>query len=166
MVRLDSFVSGIHNGSILDKVSFKLLAHDKEDRIKILRYTGSYLIVDNGYLDWSCTVPHFQVSNSVDKIWWSKWLKFMQKDVECTFGILKGRRRILKSGVRLHGVDAVDSVWFTCCALHNWLLEIGGLAYEWVGGVQKVMSEWEGDIGCLDFEGVQVGCQIHLLVCH
>ena len=78
--------------------------------------------------------------------------------VECTFGILKlkGRWRMFKSGVRLHGVDAVDSVWFTCCALHNWLLEIEGLTEEWVGGVCKVMSEWEGDLGCLDYEGVPV----------
>jgi hypothetical protein len=53
-------------------------------------------------------------------------------------------------------VDAVDSVWFTCCALHNWLLEIEGLTEEWVGGVCKVMSEWEGDLGCLDYEGVPV----------
>ena len=80
----------------------------------------------------------------------------MRKDVECTFGILKGRWRILKSGVRLHGVDAVDSVWFTCCALHNWLLEVDGLTEEWVGGVCKVGSEWAGDLGCLDYEGVPV----------
>ena len=27
---------------------------------------------------------------------------------------------------------------------------------EWVGGVCKVGSEWEGDLGCLDFDGVPV----------
>ena len=80
----------------------------------------------------------------------------MWKDVKCTFGILKGRWRILKSGVRLHGVDTVDSVWFTCCALHNWLLEVDGVTEEWVGGVRMVVSEWEGDLGCLDYEGVPV----------
>jgi hypothetical protein len=80
----------------------------------------------------------------------------MWKDVECTFGILKGRWRILKSGVRLHGVDSADSVWFTCCALHTWLLEIDGLTEEWVGGVCKGVSEWEGDLGCLDYKGVPV----------
>jgi hypothetical protein len=53
-------------------------------------------------------------------------------------------------------VDAVDSVWFTCYALHNWLLEVDGLTEEWVGGVRKVGSEWEGDLGCLDYEGVPV----------
>jgi hypothetical protein len=115
-----------------------------------------YVIVDNGYLDWSCTVPPFGVSNNIDEIRWSKWLESMRKDVECTFGILNGRWRILKSGVRLHGVDTVDSVWFTCCALHNWLLEVDGPTEEWVGGVCKVGSEWEGDLGCLDYEGVPV----------
>jgi hypothetical protein len=122
-----SFVSVICDGSILEDVNFELLAYDKASRIKKLRFSGAYLIVDNGYLDWSCTVPPFGVSNNIDKIGWSKWLESIRKDVECTFGILKGRWRILKSGVRLHGVDAVNSVWFTCCALHNWLLEIDGL---------------------------------------
>ncbi len=53
-------------------------------------------------------------------------------------------------------MDAVDSVWFTCCALHNWLLEVDGLTEEWVGSVCKVGSEYEGDLGCLDFKGVPV----------
>jgi hypothetical protein len=140
---------------VLDDVLFELFAHDRNGRIVKLRFSGAYVITDNGYLDWSCTVPPFGVSNNIDKIRWSKWRESMRKDVECTFGIMKGRWRILKSGVRLHGVDAVDSVWFTCCALHNLLLEVDGLTEEWVGGVCKVGS-WEGDLGCLDFEGVPV----------
>jgi hypothetical protein len=155
MVQLDSFIYGIRDGIVLDDVSFELFAHDRKGRLINLRFSGAYVIVDNGYLDWLCTIPPFGVSNNIDKIRLSKWLESMRKDVECTFGILKGRWRILKSGVRLHGVDAVDSVWFTCCALHNWLLEVDGLTEEWVGGVHKVGSEWESDLG-LDFEGVPV----------
>ena len=56
----------------------------------------------------------------------------MCKDVECTFVILKGRWRILKSGVQIYGVDSADYVWFTCCALHNWLLDIDGLSEKWI----------------------------------
>jgi len=156
MVRLDSFIFGICDGIVFDDVSFELFAHDRKGRLIKLRFSGAYVIVDNGYLDWSCTIPPFGVSNNIDKIWWLKWLESMWKDVECTFGIMKGRWRILKSGVRLHGVDAVDSVWFTCCALQNWLLEVDGLTEEWVGGVRTVGSEWEGGQGCLDFEGVPV----------
>jgi hypothetical protein len=65
-------------------------------------------------------------------------------DVGCTFGILKGRWRILKSGVYLRSAMAIDGVWFTCCALHNWLLDMDGLDEQWETGVQ---SDWEGPLG-------------------
>ncbi len=68
MVWLDLFVSGIRDGSMLDNVSFELLAHDKLGSLKMLRFTGVYLIVDNGYLDWSCRVPPFGVSNNIEEI--------------------------------------------------------------------------------------------------
>ena len=64
--------------------------------------------------------------------------------MECTFGILKGRFRVLKTGVRLAGTDPADNMFMTCCALHNWLLEIDGLDRQWKDGVE---SEWEGAIG-------------------
>jgi hypothetical protein len=79
----------------------------------------------------------------------------MRKDVECTFGILKGRWRILKSGIRLQGVDAVDNIWLTCCALHNWLLEIDGLNAEW-SEVSIAGSDWAGELGDCNFEGINV----------
>jgi hypothetical protein len=48
---------------------------------------------------------------------------------------LKGRWRILKTGIRLHGVEVADKIWKTCCALHNMLLEVDGLDVEWSGGI-------------------------------
>ncbi len=76
----------------------------------------------------------------------------MRKDIECTFGILKGRWRILKSGVGISGVENIDKVWFTCCALHNWLLEIDNLNGQWRGRVP--LSSWKGEMGGLDFDGL------------
>lgn len=97
--------------------------------------------------------------------------------VECTFGILKGRYehcitllfpcfvssrdmisfplrwRILKTGVRLHGAAVVDKIWKTCCALHNWLLEVDGLNAEWKLGVP---SDFEGELGDHDLGDSQV----------
>jgi hypothetical protein len=64
--------------------------------------------------------------------------------VECTFGILKGRWRILKTGIRLHTLEAADRFWKMCCALHNMLLDIDGLDEKWVDGVR---SDWEGTLG-------------------
>jgi hypothetical protein len=80
----------------------------------------------------------------------------MRKDVECTFGILKGRWRILKAEVCIHVVNSVDYIWLTCCALHNWLLDIDGMNEIWVGGVCTVVSDREGKLVCFDWEGVQV----------
>jgi hypothetical protein len=85
------------------------------------------------------------------EIRFSEWLESMRKDVECTFGILKGRWRILKTGIRLHGVDNADKIWLTCCALHNWLLEIDGLDESWEDGVP---SDWEGELGNHENDGL------------
>jgi len=62
----------------------------------------------------------------------------------------------LKSGIRLEGVDAVDKVWLTCYALHNWLLEIDGLNAKWSEISIPGSSDWEGELGDCDFEGISV----------
>ena len=141
-----------HCLAILEDVTFELLGYDQNGKVVVIKYKGVYVIVDNGYLDWSCTVPPFCVTNDMDEIRWSRWVESMRKDVECTFGILKGRWQILKVGICLNGIDTVDKVWFTCCALHNWLLDIDGLSKPWDGGV--CMSDWEGTLGDLDFNGI------------
>ena len=66
---------------------------------------------------------------------------------------LKGGWRILKSGIRLHGTNAVDCIWLTCCALHNMLLEVDGLDQPW-DGVTAPTSSWEGELGNMDTEDV------------
>ena len=64
----------------------------------------------------------------------------MHKDVECTFGIMKGRFRLLHYGFRFQSTTDCDLTWMTCCALHNLLLEVDGLHKNWHNGVR---SDWE-----------------------
>jgi hypothetical protein len=78
------------------------------------------------------------------EIRWSEWMESIRKDVECTFGILKCRWRVLKTGIRLHGFISADKVWLTCCALHNWLLHVDGWDEEWLNGMS---SEWKNRTG-------------------
>ena len=153
MVRFDEFISGIRDGTVLENMEFELFELDKDGNTVTVKYNGVYVICDNGYLRWSCTVPPFSVANQRDELRWSAWVESMRKDVECTFGILKGRWRILKAGVRVHGVEQVDKIWLTCCAFHNWLLDIDGLSEEWKEGI-PVISDWEGPLGDMDYEGV------------
>jgi hypothetical protein len=152
MVRFDLFLTAVRAGSILTDNEFELLSYDKEGNVVSVRYNGVYVIVDNGYLAWSCTVPPLSVTNKIDETRWSRWVESMRKDVECTFGILKGRWRILKMGVRVYGVNKVDDIWLTCCALHNWLLDIDGLSDQWNDGV--LVSDWDGELGQMDFDGL------------
>lgn len=70
----------------------------------------------------------------------------MRKDVECTFGILKGRFRILKSGILLNNPLSVEHIFKTCCALHNMLLEYDEKDLPWSEGVN-----WGGDDGKCEF---------------
>ena len=92
-------------------------------------------LVDGGYHRWLCTICPFKEITDEKQLRWSRWLEAMRKDVECFFGILKGRWRILALGIRFHDSKVIDDVWFTCLALHNMLLEIDGLAKDWDDGV-------------------------------
>jgi hypothetical protein len=146
-------VRGIYEGRILDDLEFELLEMDEHGNEVKIRYRGAWVLVDNGYLNWATTIPPFKGTTSLKEYRWSEWLESMRKDVECTFGILKGRWRILKSGVRIHGHEATDMIWKTCCALHNWLLEVDGLDERWEEGVR---SPWEGELGQYEEEDIEL----------
>jgi hypothetical protein len=144
VVLFDDFIRGIHEGKYLSDVEFELYEKDDNGAVFSVKYRGAWVLVDNGYLAWSTTIPPMKKTFIQNEIRWSQWLESMRKDVECTFGILKGRWRILKAGVRVHGVEKCDQIWLTCCALHNWLLDTDGLDKRWEAGVN---SEWEGRLG-------------------
>lgn len=138
----DNFMVALHEGSIMNDMFFELYAKNATTGEVIRQtYQGAWLLVDNGYLSWSTTVPPIKTTTSKAEIRFSAWLESMRKDVECTFGILKGRWRILKTGIRLNGIDAADKIFLTCCALHNWLLDIDGLDNEWEGVLGEIDPE-------------------------
>ena len=63
----------------------------------------------------------------------------MRKDVECNFGILKGRFCILRHGIRTKSIERCDEIWIFF-ALHNMFLFIDGLHENWENGK---CSDWE-----------------------
>jgi len=142
----DNFLSGIHESKILQDVEFELFAWSGAvgSDVCVKKYRGAWGLVDNGYHRWSCTQAPSKVNNLLIEQRLSDWIESFRKDSECFFGILKGRWRILKTGIRLQGSEAADRVWLTCCALHNMLLNIDGLDKEWEAGVP---SDWEGELG-------------------
>lgn len=147
IVKFDTNVMNLYNGEALNDVPFRLYQYDSNGRVTQEDLVGAWILVDNGYHNWSITIPPLKHSTSRKEIRFSEWLESMRKDVECTFGIMKGRWRILKSGIRVHGLGKADQVWKTCCALHNMLLEVDGLDEQWNSGVP---SDWEGEAGLHD----------------
>lgn len=56
-----------------------------------------------------------------------KWLESVRKDVECFFGRVKGRFRILKLPLLFRSQGDIDNMFFTCCILHKMLHSFDGL---------------------------------------
>ena len=56
--------------------------------------------------------------------------------MECCFGALKKRWRILKTGVRQSEIANADKVFKTCCSSHNMILIENGDDAEWDEGIE------------------------------
>ena len=79
-------MTDIQRGEYLKDNKFTLKNEKGEEE----NYTGGWILVDGGYLNWSTLICHLKHSISVKESRWSRWAESMRKDVECTFGILKG----------------------------------------------------------------------------
>ena len=84
-----------------------------------------YLICDNGYLRWPTSIfPYTHVDIASTEGYFSSNLESVRKDVECTFGILKKRWRILHYGLHYRDIKKCEKIFVTCCCLHNFLVDI------------------------------------------
>jgi hypothetical protein len=119
----DPWLTGVHSG-ILPKSSvfYELMNADGTFSSE----TVAWLICDGGYHKWATMIcPYGATSVRAERLW-SEMLESVRKDVECVFGIMKSRFRILRHGMRIHYFHEIDAVWFTCCIMHNMLLEHDG----------------------------------------
>jgi len=91
LVLFDDVAMGLHESTILKDFSFSLFERNVDGTVVEVPYKGAWLIVDNGYLNWSAMVPPIKQTIYKKEIRWSQWIESVRKDVECTFGILKGR---------------------------------------------------------------------------
>ena len=137
LVLYDPLLSSVHDGLKFNDFEFQLLEKRNNGEIVNVTYQGVWFMVDNGYLNWSCTVPPVKDATTYETIRFSEWLESMRKDVECTFGILKQRFSILRYGIRLGSIKHVDQTWLTCCSLHNKLLIIDGLHENWNNNIPQ-----------------------------
>ena len=79
VILFDAFINDILKGKF-DDMTFELFEKSGDDIISV-KYKGAWIIVDNGYHNWSCTVPPIPNSSSRIEIRWSEWVESMRKDV-------------------------------------------------------------------------------------
>ena len=85
---------------------------------------GMYLICDNGYLRWPTSIcPYSKADNSTLEGYFSTNLESVRKDVECTFGILKKKWKVLNHGFKHREMEQCEKIFIACCILHNFLLD-------------------------------------------
>jgi hypothetical protein len=110
-----------------------------EERLKMVEYIlfdqygrprkckGGHVLVDGGYLKYACFIcPQLQRCES-SAVYWSELLESVSKDIECVFGILKARFRILKMQLEVKYASTIEAIFQCCCILHNILLVHDGL---------------------------------------
>lgn len=150
----DTFAKTMRHGDTYNDLVFELKERTTDGDTKAVYYRGVWEIVDNGYLPWPTMVPPSKFYCTYAEMRFSKWIESLRKDVECTFGIMKGRFRILKTGIPLHGIEVCDRVWLTCCALHNFFLVEDGLDEKWD------VSNYLSDEGAHEEEDIRRYCNL------
>jgi hypothetical protein len=133
IIRFDGLISKLRAGSHKE-VQFKV--YDVNGDLETLK--DPYVLVDGGYHRWRHTISASRLNVDPDFIAWRKRLESVRKDIEDTFGILKGRFRILKLPINYHKKEQIDNVVHCVCALHNLLRDWDGLS-EWEKG-----ADWKG----------------------
>lgn len=130
IVRHDRYITDVKYKLVNDDISFNVFI----DGV-LTPQRGVYYICDGGYHKWTCMMNPLKHTGTRDRRLWSEWVESTRKDVECCFGILKARWRFLRNGIVLQKQEFIDNVFFTCCILHNLILEFDGLDSRWENDV-------------------------------
>ena len=126
IVRLDDYIMDVKNEIVHNDIEFDVLINGE-----LVKMKGVYYLCDGGYHKWLCMMnPMKHTSDRAQRLC-SEWVESVRKDVECCFGILKGRFGFLRHGIILQDDARIDLVSFTCCILHNIILEFDGLDSRW-----------------------------------
>ena len=106
---------------------------------------GAYLITDNGYAKWRIMQCPIKFSTNENELRWSTRLESVRKDVECFFGRLKARFRILHMRILFQKQRKVDNVFISSSILHNMNLVHDELDIAWKNPLNWETAEDEDD---------------------
>ena len=131
IVRIDTYITDVHKGKVHSEIAYDVIVDEEYQKMY-----GVYYLCDGGYHKWNCMMNPMKHTSSRHERLWSEWVESTRKDVECCFGILKGRFRFLRQGILLQTQAKIDTAFFTCCILHNMILAADGLDKRWEDNVE------------------------------
>lgn len=117
----DDFLSRVLREDPLYKQS-QCMSHVSNDKTAV--HTRAYVLVDGGCCGWPTTVsPIAHPRDDGGEVLWNKHHESLRKVMECAFGILKARRRILATRIEWRDENAVGEMFKVCCCLHNMIID-------------------------------------------
>ena len=124
IVRHDNFIMTLRTEPEFTQFKYKVIGPEGyEDEV-----TGAYVIADGGYHKWKETQCGVKYCGDHNLNSYSERLESVRKDIECVFGRLKRRFRILKLPFMCRTAQGIEDTFKLCCALHNMLLDHDGLS--------------------------------------
>ena len=119
IVKSDEAVETVKNGNLFRDFRYQVYRRDG-----IPFFTkGAYLIVDGGYLRWKCLQCGLKHSSDENYVLWRRQMESVRKDVECYFGRLKQRFRVIRTPNLLKDKVQIDNMMFSIVAIQNMLLD-------------------------------------------
>ena len=147
IVKFDTAIDEVRTRSFFTEYEYEVRTGPGDEDRKM--ESGAWGIVDGGYLKWAVTQAADKVCSLPGYARWRMQMESVRKDIECFFGRLKARFRILKTPLSFHDKKQIDDLFFTCVTLQNLLLD-------WDVGSGRVVG-WEVDPGWGLFEDDESG---------
>ena len=150
VIQSDTFYNEVMNTELYRDYEFVLMTN----RHSTNKIRGCYLLCDGGYGNARnlisgllCVRPNSREAR------WTHRVGSVRKDVECAFGLLKKRFRILIRRIERRNAGDVELIFKVSCLLHNWILRERRVQ---PGSGESYMMELENDIRMDDGDDLRV----------
>ena len=157
MVKSDEFIRALKEDPLYSDYEYTVFDRlGAESKLK-----GLYVTVDGGYLRWPETLDGYKSPRNDDETLYQMHQGSVRKDVECAFGILKKRFRMLRLPFLVRDAIDIEKIFKTCMIIHNMLLiddglsSIGDLDGDWLNDDVNAFLEMNRGPRSFGFGGVQ-----------
>jgi hypothetical protein len=138
IVQVDPFSMGLKNDRMFTEYEFQVKRRDGTSAT----LNGAYSSCDGGYHKWVTLIASQKNPLTRAEKIYTKRQESCRKRIECIFGLLKKRTRILRNGLPYSSLRVCDNIMRASCILHNMLLACDGL-----DDIGEYEDDWEKYFG-------------------